>query len=119
MAPLVLALPTYYAGDTWKGFSVVDVLLDGVVPTVPAASCKMQFRTDMGKLGFEYNTVPDSCKGLIKIDDANTWDCTVDPAILPLDASEIWYWDFEVTDANGHVETILKGRLRIKDDITK
>jgi hypothetical protein len=118
MAPLKLALDPYYKGDTWKGFTINSILIDGLAPAANAVSCKMQFRSKAGELGFEYNTDTSNCKGLITIDDAALWVITVKPEILPLDKG-IWWWDFEVVDAEGTLLTILTGRLRVTQDITQ
>lgn len=117
MAPLNVSLAPYYKGDTWEGFTVDDLLLDGSAPTANLASCRMQFRDKLGTLGYELNTVASDCKGTITIRDAATWSITVGGNILPLEAGT-WYWDIEAIDANGKVLTILKGRLRVTADIT-
>ena len=117
MTPLKLVLPAHYKGDSWKGFSLDSITIDGSVPTVALASCRLQFRSKTGVMGFEYNSVADSCKGLITIDTAATWAVTLNAAILNLDAG-MWVWDLEMTDVHGVVITVLTGRLRIKADIT-
>ncbi len=117
MAPINLSLAAQYKGDTWKGFSVDSISIDGASPTANLASVKLQFRSETGELGYELNTVSSVCKGLIVIDDAAIWGVTINPVVLPLDA-EMWWWDLEMTDVNGVVFTPLKGRLRITADIT-
>ncbi len=118
MAPLKMSLDAQYKGDTWDGFSLDSILIDGALPTVAMTSAKMQFRSKTNELGFEYNTVETNCKGLITIDTAATWAMTIEPEILPMDTG-VWWWDLEVVDVNGRLKTILAGRLRIIADVTQ
>ena len=118
MLPFNVAFPTYYRGDTWPGMTIHNIKIEGAAPVVNLSNARMQFRTKMGDLGFEYNTVQDpACKGAIIILDPVVWSLQVEHAILPLDKG-VWYWDLELTAADGIVITFLKGRLRVKPDIT-
>lgn len=117
MAPGKVTLKPCYKGDTWKGFTVGPVLIDGQAPTTTLVSCKMQFVDKYGGLGYEFDTVAAVSKGLITIDDAATWEVTVEPAILPLDKG-VWKWDFETIDSADTKVTLLAGTIRITADIT-
>ena len=118
MLPFSVALPTYYRGDTWQGLSVDSIKLEGVNPPVALKSARMQFRTRRGELGFEYNSTQDPiCKGLITIVAPVTWTLIIEPHILPLEKG-VWLWDLELTAMDDVVITFLKGRLRVKADIT-
>jgi len=117
MAPLKMTLDAYYKGDTWKGFTLDSILIDGVVPTVNLASCKLQFRDKTGALGYELNSIEAICKGLITINDATTWALSIGGMVLDLEAGT-WWWDLEMVDVNGDILTVLTGRLRVVDDIT-
>ena len=117
MAPLKMSLKPQYRGDTWPGFKVESILINGALPTVNAASCRMQFRDKMRTFGFELTTETSTCKGSITIDDPVTWEMTIEEIVLPLDVGT-WWWDLEVTDVNNKVVTILAGRIRITEDIT-
>ena len=117
MAPLKLSLDSYYRGDTWGGFTLDSITIDGSVPAVDLASCRMQFRSKAGELGYELNSVTATCKAAITIIDATTWEISIGGYPLLLDKG-VWFWDLEMTDVNDEIITILKGRLRVKADIT-
>ena len=114
MKPLVLALPAYYAKTTWSGFSVKDLLINDVAPTIALDKAYLEFKDKYGTVGFAYSSEPDThCKGIITIDDSNLWDMTVTSTILPLTPG-IWFWNMLGTDIEGTVMPLFVGRLLVK-----
>jgi hypothetical protein len=77
----------------------------------------MQFVDKYDSFGYEFNTVASSCKGLITISDATTWNFQMMPGELPL-TKGVWKWDLETVDSDGITLTLLSGTIKIIDDIT-
>jgi hypothetical protein len=125
--PAKIKLNDHYKGDYWEGMVVGPVLIDDAQPANSLASVRIQFRDEYDQLGHEFNTTPGAGIGTITIDDANTWEITVPPQLLNLDAnplesgmsnSKTWYWDFETTDSTGAILTLYRGTIKVKEDVS-
>lgn len=94
-------------GDTWNGFSVSGVLVNGANPSSPATSASLDFyqKTAAG-LGSPKLTLP------VTIDSAATWGMTVPPQVLTLGAGE-WHFRLRVIRADGAKKTYVQGTLII------
>lgn len=111
-------LPTHTRGDTWEGVDIGPVLFDDVQPSSALVSCRMYFRSyESKRFGYGFNSEVVEGQGTIIIDDANTWEMSIDDQDLDLEAGR-WRWDFETTDAAGAIRTLYKGVLTIKQDET-
>ncbi len=121
MLPFKLKLPEHYKGDSWPGFVIGPVTLNGVSPPASVSSCRLQFRDkDTDELGYELTTespTPDD-KGIIFITgDPADWLINIPTQLLPLNAGK-WKWDFETTNAQNSIQTLFTGILKIKGDVT-
>ena len=113
MRPATVDLHNHTAGDTWEGITVGPVEINEAAPSGAVDSCRMSFRSKSNKtLGQTLSSGTE-----ITIDDADTWEFTVDPIILTMEAGSYDY-DFEVTDVTGVVRTIYKGTFNLILDTT-
>ncbi len=125
--PVKIKLADHYKGDFWEGMVVGPVLINEAQPDQNLSAVRMQFRNENDQLGHEFNTTPGAGIGTITIDDAVTWEVTVPPQLLNLDADPVsagmkntktWYWDFETTDASGAILTLYRGTIKVTEDVS-
>lgn len=110
----------HYRGDSIKQFSIgpIVVSIDGAAPTSlahPCVSCKLQFRTKDGDLGYALSSSPTTGEGTITITSAAAWTFVVPDQAFPLEEGK-WFFDFETTDSTGFVKSYFQGTLTVKVD---
>lgn len=114
MRPAVVNLNDHTSGDTWEGITVGPVLINGIAVGADAVTCRMSFRSKNDRsLGQTLTTTNSD----ITIEDAATWEFTVEPTVLTMDAGS-YGWDFEVTDSSGVIRTLYKGSFNLIQDVT-
>lgn len=101
-----------YRGDTWNAWGVI--MDDQVVPEIvdlQTATIQVQVRKRKGG-----DILLDISTGDgITVDANNQWTIN---APLNFQAGK-HYWDFQVTQQNGQVDTYYAGTFRLIDDVTK
>jgi hypothetical protein len=110
-------LPSVPTGDTWPGIAELSIEINGSAPTLALSSARMQFRDrddDVGNLVLELT----SSGGEITINDADTWNITIEPLDVTL-AAGTYYYDLETTDTDSQVTTYLEGTWLIQQDISR
>jgi hypothetical protein len=115
--PVEIPLSDYWRGDKWIGMIIGPIEINELPPPYAAASCRLHFRTNTGKLGYAFSSNPVDNEGTIIINNAATWSFTIEPDVLPL-AEGDWEWDFEITDTAGGPLTPYKGSLKVNPDRT-
>jgi len=125
MQPTVISTISHTRGDTWEGMDIGPVFFSYtsdpstlVQPPDPLSSCRLYFRAaNDNSIGFKFKTSPGTGEGTITIDNATTWEITVEEEDLSLSVGN-WKWDLETTDSSGVIRTIYKGVLSITSDAT-
>lgn len=112
MAPQKYIMQPVPRGDQWTGVPTITIKVNGLVPAVPLASARMQFRK-FDKLGAELSTGAG-----IDIVSAAGWELSIPAQSLPLGAGK-WDYDLEAINTDGAVKTYVEGSINIKQDITK
>lgn len=98
MLPAKVDLLPHEQGTTWEGISIGPITVDGLPPTYPCFSCRIQFRLlEDGTLGYELNSSPGVGEGTITIVDADLWQFNVPTQVLPMPAGD-YEWEFMATD---------------------
>ena len=116
--PANVILPAHVRGDTWDGFTVTSVLLDGVAPSSALASALIHFRTAKDATGDPDHVLSTADADELVIDDEDAWTLRAPAQLLPLAAGK-WYWDLQLTDAAGDTHTYITGTLTILQDVTR
>ena len=107
---LAFTLANAITGNTWNGITLV-LTSDGTTFDDDVASVKF---TVLDSAGAESLALTDGSG--ITINDASTWDITVDE-ITPLTLTGgVYSYAMEITDAGGVVRTWLAGTWRITSD---
>ncbi len=127
MEPVKIKLNDHYKGDHWVGMTVGPVLINGAQPISNLAAVTLEFRDENDQLGHKFDSAPGAGEGTIVIDDAVTWEASIAPQALDLDAgpldlrlsnSKTWYWDFKTTDATGKIITLYRGTIKVSEDVS-
>jgi len=101
--------------DTWDGLSNCSFTSDGTAFASELALVRMFFRDEENQVGLELS----SANGTITIDQAATWEFTVNPiSPMTLSAGQ-WYWSIETTDAQDIIKTRVFGTIEILIDATR
>lgn len=116
MKPAAYNLPSVTRGDTWSGFRVTGVLVDEAAPSSNLSSVAMQFQAD-GDLDGAIVQSLTSGGGDITINDAATWDFTVNATVLSGLVAGRYRYDLTTTDAAGVLKTYLEGYLMVHQDV--
>jgi hypothetical protein len=100
-------------GDTWDGLTNGAFESTGTAFASPLTGVRMYWRDADDVLGLEL----DETSG-ITIDNAASWQYTVDPIErFPL-AVGTWYWSLEFTDSTGRRKTRWIGDISVTKDAT-
>ena len=108
--------PAAVTGDTYDGFSITGITIDGANPSNTLASVRLQFRTapDATTAALELT----SAAADITIDDSATWAITIEAFTISLAAGR-YYYDIEFTDSAGLIRTYVAGSWRVDQDVTR
>ena len=118
MATVKVVTDPHKRGDTWIGIlSIGPILINNLPPISSVVSCRIQYRSSSGVLGYELNSVPAIGKGIITIVNAVTWVFNIPKQFLPLETGN-WDWDFETVDSTGAIDTYYRGTQTILADIS-
>jgi hypothetical protein len=107
--PARITLTPVVEGDTWDGLTI-SWTSDGTAFADNLTSVAMEFKTPQDTVALTLS----SEDGDITIDDANAWEITVLPSILPL-AAGVWKCPITTTDAEGVIKTRIFAELTIVD----
>jgi len=109
-------IPAIKTGDTWDGFTISGVTVNSANPANTLSNVAIQFRTAPGAstVALELNTTTSG----ITINNATTWNCTVNSMTVSLDPDTYW-WDMQFTDSAGKIKTYLEGKWPIVRDVTR
>jgi hypothetical protein len=107
--PAKITLTPIVEGDTWDGLTI-SWASDGTAFADSLTSVVMEFKTPQDTVALSLT----SEDGDITIDDANTWEITVLPTILPL-TSGVWKCPITTTDAEEVIKTRIFAELTIID----
>ena len=107
-------LPACVSGDTFPGFRITSIKINGSAPTTALDSVRIDFRTTPAAPVSSLRL--DSTDG-VTINNNATWDFTVDPFTVDLPAGE-YYYDIETTTGTT-IRTYLKGHWTIAQDTTR
>tara|TARA_R110000851_G_scaffold333456_1_gene513408 strand:- start:2855 stop:3202 length:348 start_codon:yes stop_codon:yes gene_type:complete len=113
MTPAVYTFPPHYKGDTFNSFTFT-IKENGVPIDLTGASVKIEFKKKSIKGDIQASmtvgsgiTIDDAEGGVLRLDSfINDW--------LP----ENYFYDTQITFANGIVNTYFKGVLTVNQDIT-
>lgn len=75
----------------------------------------MFFRDENNVIGLELS----SANSTITIDNANSWQFTIEPVSPMTLAPGNWYWSIETTDSESVIKTRVFGTLEITNDATR
>ena len=109
-------IPAAVKGDTFAGIPELSVTVNDAPPANSLASVRMHFRPLPAStyLALELASVD----GDITINDAATWNITVEPFVITINAGT-YYYDIEFTDSAGNVVTYVSGTWKIAQDVTR
>lgn len=101
--------------DTWDGLSNVSFTSTGNAFASPLTLVRMFFRDEENVVGLELS----SANSTITINNANSWQFTINP-VSPMNlAIGQWYWSIETTDSQGIIKTRVFGTIEITRDATQ
>jgi len=104
----------HITGDTAPGFNVNFQIDDSDVDLTDAV-IEMQVRLQPdGAVALEYSTTA----GTITITDAAGGDFTIDAVDVDIEPGN-YYYDIQVTTSDDTIRTILQGRWKILQDVTR
>jgi hypothetical protein len=102
-------------GDTWDGINSITISVNGVPINLTDASIKMEFRQDLDSpVALTLSTID----GSIEIVNAVSGIIRIPPKKIEIPFAKYFY-DLQVTYANGTVKTYMEGSWEIKPDITE
>jgi len=117
MTPAIYNLATVTAGDTWAGVIQIRVEIDGSAPSAALSRVALQIR-NLPSSESALVSLTSSAGGGISISNSATWTFSVPPRILALQAGAYVY-DIETEDANGKIQTFLKGSILVNTEVTR
>lgn len=101
--------------DTWDGLPNCSFTSTGNAFASPLALVRMFFRDENNEVGLELS----SANSRIVINNANSWQFTINP-VSPMNlAIGQWYWSIETTDSQGIIKTRVFGTIEITRDATQ
>jgi len=101
--------------DTWDGLTNVSFSSDGTAFASSLSLVRMFFRDEENVVGLELS----SANSTITIDNANSWEVTINPVSPMTLAPGNWYWSIETTDAQDIIKTRVFGTIEILIDATR
>jgi hypothetical protein len=105
---------SHYKGDTFSEVPF-EILIDAVSLDLTDALIKMQLRRNYEKdVALEFSTINNK----IEIVDASLGTFKIVEQIINIEAFEYIY-DLQITLANNEVETYVKGKFNIVNDVTR
>ena len=101
--------------DTWDGLSDISFTSDGTAFASSLSLVRMFFRDEENVVGLELS----SSNSTITINNANSWQFTINPVSpMTLTAGQ-WFWSIETTDSANIVKTRVFGTIEILNDATR
>ncbi len=114
MVAKVFNIPDHTKGDTFEGFDLT-VSINSVPLDLTGSTIRMQLRVASSATPIkEFNT---ELEGGITITDAEVGKFSFDQQIINVDAQN-YYYDIQITLADGKVYTFLTGQWNIIQDYT-
>ena len=101
--------------DTWDGLPNCSFSSDGTAFASSLTLVRMFFRDENNVIGLELS----SANSTITIDNANSWQFTIEPVSPMTLAPGNWYWSIETTDSESVIKTRVFGTLEITNDATR
>ena len=114
----VVNFPVHTLGDRWPGFQIGPVLVNGVSPAATLTRVRMHLVN--GAERYRIDTDDTLRDAPATITNASTWTVTI-PAIESgfLATSGVWEFDIEFYGGILGPETLLRGAIRVAEDVTK
>lgn len=111
-------LPDHKRGDRWPGLTIGPILINGEAPTVTLARVRMHFV--QGGQRYRLDSFDAGRDAPVTITDASTWIATI-PAIESgfLTRAGTWEFDVEFWGTGQGPVTMLKGSIRVIEDVTR
>jgi hypothetical protein len=114
-----VAISDHHAGDTWQGFGIGPITINGDTPPIELARVRMTIREFARNTAvLVYDSEPGGLPAVIT--NGNTWTAEFGPtapADFPLPAGRYW-GDVETTDDDGNVLTIYRVTFTVRPDLT-